>query len=202
MDKQAQYQAIVNDIKQHHCSLRDGCRQAVPGEGNINSPVVFIGEGPGKVEDELGRPFVGPAGKLLEEALTQIGWQRKDVYITNIVKCRPPNNRDPLPEEVVEHKSFLEAELSLIQPKLIVLLGRHALHWFLPGLQISQVRGVAKRFGSQVFFPVYHPAAALYDPKLRATFLSDINKIPLVLRKVDELPPAASQTPPAQTTIF
>jgi len=165
--------------------------------------VVFIGEGPGKVEDELGRPFVGPAGKLLEEALAQIGWRREDVYITNVVKCRPPDNRDPLPSEVEEHRPFLEQELALIQPKLIVLLGRHALQWFLPGLQISQVRGTAKRHGNRVFFPAYHPAAALYDPRLKTTFLADIRKIPLVLQKIDELPPAESDSSsPTQTSIF
>lgn len=202
MDKQAKYQSLVDDIRQHNCSLRAGCVQAVPGEGDINSPVVFIGEAPGKVEDQTGRPFVGPAGKLLAEALAAIGWQRDEVYITNIVKCRPPDNRDPLPEEVAEHKSFLTAELKLIQPKLIVLLGRHALHWFLPDLQISTCRGTAKRHGDQVFFPVYHPAAALYDPRLRATFAADIAKIPLVLKKLATLPSESAQAPITQASIF
>jgi len=194
---------LVDDIKHHHCSLRDGCTQAVPGDGNINSQVVFIGEGPGKVEDQLGRPFVGPAGKLLEEGLEQIGLKREDVYITNVVKCRPPNNRDPLPTEVEEHKPFLERELALIQPKLIVLLGRHALHWFLPSLSISQAHGSAKRSGNRVFFPIYHPAAALYDPRLRNTFLTDIKKIPLILQKIDELDAEPSvSVPSSQPTIF
>jgi DNA polymerase len=203
MDKSTQFQALVATIKQHHCSLRDGCQQAVPGDGNINSSVVFIGEAPGKVEDAEGVPFVGSAGKLLAEGLAQIGWSREDIYITNVVKCRPPGNRDPLPEEVEEHKSFLEAELSLIQPKLIVLLGRHALHWFLPDLQISQVHGEAKRYGSRVFFPVYHPAAALYDPRLRETFFADIKKIPLVLDKINQPPVDTSvSTSSVQPSIF
>lgn len=202
MDKATLYQQLFDEIKNHCCSLRGGCHQAVPGEGNLDSPVVFIGEGPGKVEDELGHPFVGPAGKLLEEALVQIGWNREDVYITNVVKCRPPDNRDPSPEEVAEHRPILQRELELVKPKLIVLLGRHALHWFLPDLQISQVRGTAKRRGQQVFFPVYHPAAALYDPRLRTTFLSDIAKIPLVLQKLNELPPTDPSAPPTQSTIF
>lgn len=201
MDKQTQYQSLVADIKQHQCSLRAGCKQAVPGDGNIDSPVVFIGEGPGKVEDEMGVPFVGPAGKLLAEGLAQIGWNREDIYITNVVKCRPPNNRDPLPEEVEEHKPFLTAELELIQPKLIILLGRHALHWFLPELSISQVHGQSKRHGSHVFFPVYHPAAALYDPRLRETFFADIKKIPLVLDKLESLETPVS-TSPTQPSIF
>ncbi len=203
MDKQLVYQEIRKDIKEHHCSLRDGCIQAVPGEGSIESPVVFIGEAPGRREDELGRPFVGAAGKLLEEALTQIGLKREDVYITNVVKCRPPGNRDPLPEEVEEHKPFLEHELELIQPKLIVLLGRHALHWFLPDLQISQARGTVKRMGNRIFYPIYHPAAALYDPKLRAVFISDIQKIPLILEKIKELSTSPStSTSTTQAIIF
>lgn len=201
MDKLAVAQELTATIREHHCSLRSGCLQAVPGSGNINSPVVFIGEAPGKVEDEVGRPFVGPAGKLLEEGLRQIGWNREDIYITNIVKCRPPDNRDPSPEEVAEHRPFLTAELDLIKPKLIVLLGRHALHWFLPELQISVVHGTAKRRGDQVFFPVYHPAAALYDPRLRATFLADIATIPKVLAKLNQLASSPSQ-PSIQISIL
>lgn len=200
-DIKSQFQKLVDDIKAHTCSLRGGCRQAVPGEGDPMSPVVFIGEGPGKVEDELGRPFVGPAGKLLEEAIESIGWHRADVYITNVVKCRPPDNRDPLPSEVEEHKPFLERELALVQPKLIVLLGRHALHWFLPGEQISKMRGTAKRRGEQIYYATYHPAAALYDPKLKATLISDFKRIPQLLAKIGQLP-EASVSSPAQVSIF
>ncbi|AKM84978.1 TPA: uracil-DNA glycosylase [Patescibacteria group bacterium] len=201
-DKQQEFVQLVGEIKAHHCSLRAGCLQAVPGDGNIDSPVVFIGEGPGKVEDELGRPFVGPAGKLLEEALSGIGWSRSDVYITNVVKCRPPENRDPLPAEVEEHKPFLERELALIKPKLIVLLGRHALHWFLPAEKISQIRGTAKRRGEQVFFITYHPAAALYDPKLKTTLMSDFKKIPTLLVTLDQLSSPVSPPLPSQPSIF
>lgn len=191
MDKAVAYDQIVSDIKSHECSLRSTCIQAVPGVGNINSPVVFIGEAPGKNEDEQGRPFVGSAGKLLSEALESMGWDREDVYITNVVKCRPPENRDPTPEEVAEHHELLARELELIQPKVIVLLGRHALHWFLPELQISKVRGTAKRKNGQIYYPTYHPAAALYNGSLRETFISDIAKIPLILKKLEEptLPP-------------
>ncbi|KKT87289.1 MAG: Phage SPO1 DNA polymerase-related protein [candidate division Kazan bacterium GW2011_GWB1_45_10] len=194
-DRSIALQAITTDIKQHQCSLRRGCIQAVPGEGNPNSPVVFIGEGPGRVEDEEGRPFVGPAGKLLTNLLESVGWQRSDVYITNVVKCRPPENRDPLPEEVEEHKEFLQRELDLIQPKLIVLLGRHALHWFLPDEKISQCKGRAKRKGDRVYFPIYHPAAALHNPNLASTLKEDFLKIPAVLRKIAELPVVPSPTP-------
>lgn len=181
MDKQPLYDLLVEDIKSHSCSLRAGCIQAVPGEGNINSPVVFVGEAPGKSEDEQGRPFIGAAGKLLAEALAGIGWTRDDVYITNVVKCRPPENRDPTPDEVAEHREFLQRELAIIQPAVIVLLGRHALQWFIPGLQISKVRGSAKRYQDQVYYPTYHPAAALYNGGLRETFIGDIHKLPALI---------------------
>jgi len=202
VDRQAEFKKLVKDIENHTCSLRAGCLQAVPGEGNIDSPVVFIGEGPGRVEDELGRPFVGSAGKLLEEILSTIGWKREDVYITNVIKCRPPNNRDPLVPEVEEHKPFLERELELIKPKLIVLLGRHALQWFLPGEKISDIRGTAKRKGKYVFFASYHPAAALYDPKLKATLISDFKKIPVLIKKIDDLPPSTEDESALQTVLF
>jgi len=138
----------------------------------------------------------------LEEALSGIGWSRSDVYITNVVKCRPPENRDPLPAEVEEHKPFLERELALIKPKLIVLLGRHALHWFLPAEKISQIRGTAKRRGEQVFFITYHPAAALYDPKLKTTLMSDFKKIPTLLVTLDQLSSPVSPPLPSQPSIF
>lgn len=200
MDKLAAYNQLVSDIKQHTCSLQATRIQAVPGVGNIDSPVVFIGEAPGRTEDEQGKPFVGSAGKLLAEALATIGWDRDDVYITNVVKCRPPENRDPTPEEVAEHHTILTRELELIRPKIIVLLGRHALHWFLPELQISKARGTAKRKNGQVYYPTYHPAAALYNGSLRETFISDIGKIPLILNKLEE-----SATPPVsvgQSSLF
>lgn len=186
MDKVSAYNQLLADIRDHTCSLQATRIQAVPGVGNIDSPVVFIGEAPGKNEDEQGRPFIGAAGKLLEEALVTIGWSRDDVYITNVVKCRPPENRDPTPDEVAEHHALLARELELIKPKIVVLLGRHALHWFLPELQISKARGTAKRKNGQVYYPTYHPAAALYNGSLKETFISDIGKIPLILSKLDE----------------
>ena len=195
-DRLTVLQAISQDVKNHHCSLRDGCLQAVPGEGNPHSPLVFIGEGPGRVEDEQGRPFVGPAGQILNKLLASIGWKREDVYITNVIKCRPPGNRDPLPLEVEEHKPFLQRELDLIQPKLIVLLGRHALHWFLPNEQISKIRGRAKRQGEYVYFPIYHPAAALHNPNLLQDLKTDFLKIPVVLQKINELPPVPAAPSP------
>ncbi|RLC37654.1 uracil-DNA glycosylase [candidate division Kazan bacterium] len=202
MDRQAEFEKLVQDIKEHTCSLRAGCIQAVPGDGNINSPVMFIGEGPGRVEDEQGKPFVGPAGKLWEEAIGNLGWKREDVYITNVIKCRPPNNRDPLASEVEEHKPFLERELEIIKPKLIVLLGRHAMQWFLPGEKISAIRGTAKRRGGRIYFVVYHPAAALYDPKLKSVLMADFKKIPILLKKIDKLPPIEETKKEIQAILF
>lgn len=201
MDKVSAYNQLLTDIRVHTCSLQATRIQAVPGVGNIDSPVVFIGEAPGKNEDEQGRPFIGAAGKLLEEALVTIGWSRDDVYITNVVKCRPPENRDPTPAEVAEHHSLLARELELIKPKIVVLLGRHALHWFLPELQISKARGTAKRKNGQLYYPTYHPAAALYNGSLKETFISDIGKIPLILSKLDEST-TRSQAPAEQSSLF
>ena len=185
--KETQFKSLVEEIKKHTCSLRDGCIQAVPGEGSIDSQMVFIGEAPGKTEDELGRPFVGAAGKLLSEGLEQINLTREDVYITNIVKCRPPSNRDPLVKEVKEHKPILEKELALIKPKLIILLGRHSLQWFFPNEKISNMRGTAKKQGNNIFFVMYHPAAALYDPRLKDTLFGDFKRIPVLLKKIAEM---------------
>jgi uracil-DNA glycosylase len=140
--------------------------------------------------------------------LAEIDLRREDVYITNVVKCRPPENRDPSPEEVADHHDFLERELALIQPKLVILLGRHALHWFLPTEQISKVRGKAKRQGQYVYFPIYHPAAALHNPNLLKDLQADFLKIPAILQKIDELLPVSvvdanpSHQLPPQLSIF
>lgn len=189
MDKVKLIKEIANQVKEHKCSLREGCIQAVPGEGNPNNQLVFIGEAPGKREDEQGRPFVGPAGKLLDKLLDGIGYKREDVYITNVVKCRPPGNRDPLPVEVVEHSEFLKKELEIIEPKLIVLLGRHALNRCLPNQKISECRGTAKRYNNQVYFVVYHPAAGLHNPNLVSVMHEDFKKIPKLLKKIGRLIP-------------
>ena len=200
MDRQKVLDKITKDIKEHTCSLREGCIQAVPGDGNPHSDIVFIGEGPGKFEDRQGKPFVGSAGKILAEMLESIGLKREDVFITNINRCRPPSNRDPQPEEVEAHREFLDRELELIKPKLIVPLGRYALNKFLPDEQISKCHGHAKRRGNQVYFPVYHPAAALHNPNLGTVLREDFKKIPAVLKKIDEL--SAQEEPVKQEQIF
>lgn len=175
----------------HKCGLCEGRTRVVPGEVSWESEVMFIGEGPGKDEDLQGRPFVGAAGKLLTKLIESIGLSRDDVFITNVVKCRPPNNRDPLPEEIAACWPYLEAQIRFIKPKLIVTLGRHSMGRFLPGLKISQVHGQPKRANGlwqerQVFLPLYHPAVALYDPRQRDVLFEDFKKIPLILKKLND----------------
>ena len=160
--------------------------QLVFGDGSLDANIVFIGEAPGKNEDLQGKPFVGAAGKFLNEMLEMIGLKREDVYITNIVKYRPPNNRDPLPEEKSVFLPYLETQLEVIQPKLVATLGRHSLNCFLPDLSIGQVHGMPKRFKGRVYLPLFHPAAALYNGGMRQTLIDDFAKIPVILKKLSE----------------
>lgn len=164
--------------------LAKDATQLVFGDGSANADIVFIGEAPGKNEDIQGKPFVGAAGKFLNEMLGLIGLKRQDVYITNIVKYRPPNNRDPLPEEKSAFMPYLEKQLEIIKPKLTVTLGRHSLNSFLPQLSISKVHGQPKRYKGNVYLPLFHPAAALYNGSLKQTLIDDFLKIPLILKKL------------------
>ena len=158
--------------------------QLVFGVGNPDSDIVFVGEAPGKNEDLQGEPFVGAAGKFLNEMLDTIGMKRSDIYITNIVKYRPPDNRDPTPEEIGEFVPYLQRQLVVIKPKLVVFLGRHSMNVFLPELRISQAHGKPVRKGGEVYLPLFHPAAALYNGGMRETLLADFQLIPLILTKI------------------
>lgn len=162
----------------------------VMGDGNIDADIVFIGEAPGKNEDEQGLPFVGAAGKFLNEMLAAANMTRADVYITNIVKYRPPNNRDPLPEEKAEFWPYLLKQLQIIQPKVVITLGRHSMEYFLPGMKISAIHGEPKRikFGDDylVIIPLFHPAAALYNGSLRQTLIDDFLMVPKIIEKLDQ----------------
>lgn len=164
--------------------LAASATQLVMGDGNPDADIVFIGEAPGKQEDEQGLPFVGASGKFLNEMLESIGLERKDVYITNIVKYRPPNNRDPLPQEKAYFLSYLEQQLDIIGPKLIITLGRHSMNMFLPELKISQEHGQPKRKNGVVYLPLYHPAAALYNGSMRQVLLDDFAKVPEILAQI------------------
>ena len=159
--------------------------QLVFGDGSPDAVIVFIGEAPGKNEDLQGIPFVGAAGKFLNEMLASINLKRADVYITNIVKYRPPENRDPFPDEKAAFLPFLRAQLEVINPKLVATLGRHSMDALLPGLQISQVHGQPKRYQGQVYLPLFHPAAALYNGCLRQTLVDDFAKIPRILAQIN-----------------
>lgn len=189
-DKQVLLDKIKEEIiKKDICpELRAQATNLVMGDGNINAEIVFIGEAPGKNEDEQGLPFVGAAGKFLNEMLGQAGMQRSDVYITNIVKYRPPNNRDPLPEEKKAFWPYLLKQLQIIQPKVVITLGRHSMEYFLPGMRISAIHGEPKRiqFGEHklVIVPLFHPAAALYNPAMRQTLVDDFLMVPEIIKKI------------------
>lgn len=192
MEKQRQLELLnARMILECTCALRDHATQAVPGVGNPDAQILFIGEAPGKNEDLEGLPFVGAAGKFLNEMLASIQLKREDIFITNVVKYRPPNNRDPLPDEKEACREWLAEQIKIINPRLIVTLGRHALENFIPGKMISEIHGQAFRrtfddLGERVFFVLYHPAAALYNGGMRETLKSDFKKIPKVLKKIKE----------------
>ena len=175
-DRAARLEAIADEIRAHGGCGQEPCEtatQLVPGEGNPAADVVIVGEAPGAKEDASGRPFVGGAGKLLDTLLAEAGLVREDVFITNVVKARPPGNRDPKKPEVEHHIPWLIAQLEVIRPKLVVPLGRHALAHFAPDAKIAEVHGTAIEHGGRRLFPWYHPAAALYNQKLRPTLYED-----------------------------
>lgn len=174
--------------------------QTVPGEGPEKAQIVFIGEAPGYHEDQQGRPFVGQAGQFLEQLLNSIGLKRSDVYICNVIKCRPPGNRDPLPLEIKNCQKWLDRQLELLSPKMIVTLGRYSLAKFFPGESISKIHGKAKRQGNVIYFAMYHPAAALHQQSLHQTIEEDMRKIPsLLMSQVDEIKEADK---PQQLSLF
>lgn len=164
------------------CPLAARRTRTVPGEGNVLSDVLLVGEGPGAREDATGRPFVGPAGQLLDELLVSIGWRRDDVFITNVVKCRPPGNRDPDPGEIAACGDYLDRQEAALDPAVVVTLGRHSLQRYLPGARIGAVHGGLRRsFSGLHVFPMYHPAAALHQASLRDTLFDDMRRLPAAL---------------------
>lgn len=163
------------------CPLHAGRTRTVPGEGNPISDVLLVGEGPGAREDASGRPFVGPAGQLLDELLASIGWAREQVFIANVVKCRPPGNRDPEPDEIAACRPYLDRQEAALDPAVIVTLGRHSLRRYLSDARIGEVHGRLRRSGGRFVFPMYHPAAALHQSSLRETLFADIRGLPAAL---------------------
>jgi uracil-DNA glycosylase family 4 len=185
------------------CGLWRGRKLAVPGEGPAPCDLMFIGEGPGFHENEQGRPFVGPAGKFLEQLLASIGLTRRQVFIANVVKCRPPGNRDPMPDEIAACASFLEEQITLVDPRLIVTLGRFSMARWFQGESISRIHGQPRKFGQLWVFPCFHPAAALHQEKFRALIEADFLKIPDILARIAPAPATApTSEPPQQLALF
>ena len=187
IDKRSELSKIREEVAScFNCELSKTRCKTVPGEGGINAEIMFVGEAPGAKEDLSGIPFCGAAGKFLDEMLKSIGLERKDVFIANTVKCRPPENRDPSDEEKASCTKYLKKQIELIKPKVIVCLGKHACASMLPGQpSISQIHGKAmKRPNGIVYLPLYHPAAALHNGGLRQTLLDDFKKLKLILEKI------------------
>lgn len=167
------------------CRLHEGRTQTVPGNGDPNAELMFIGEAPGANEDRQGLPFVGRAGQLLDELLGEIGFARSDVFVANVIKCRPPDNRDPMPDEIGCCEVYLREQIEGIRPKLIVLLGRFATQYFLPDARIGEARGQPHQAGPWLILPVYHPAAALRNSNLMSTMRQDFAIIPPLLAQAE-----------------
>ena len=166
-----------------NCALHESRKKAVPGEGPANAEIMFIGEGPGFHENEQGRPFVGAAGKFLDQLLAQAGVTRAEVWIGNVVKCRPPENRDPLPDELAACDKYLERQIEAINPSIIVTLGRFSMGKFMPGVKISQVHGQMRKVGERYVIAMFHPAAALHQAALKPAILEDFGNLPDLLKE-------------------
>jgi DNA polymerase len=185
------------------CALYRSRKLSVPGEGPVNSEIMFIGEGPGFHENEQGRPFVGAAGTFLNELLAEAGLKRSEVWIGNVVKCRPPGNRDPLPEELAACNGYLERQMTVINPKIIITLGRYSMGKFMPGAKISQVHGQMRRVDGRFVIAMFHPAAALHQAALKPAILKDFSQLPNLLeqaraalkRTVPEIPEGPKEEP-------
>ena len=191
------------------CSLHFSRKNAVPGTGPADADIMFIGEGPGFHENEQGEPFVGAAGRFLDELLQSVGMSREKVFITNVVKCRPPSNRDPSPDELSACDGYLQRQIQAINPKVIVTLGRFSMHKFLPHAKISQAHGQAVRVKGRLVVPFYHPAAALHQPSLRPTVEADFARLPEWIEKAGDVPELEELTPdepeddkPEQLSLF
>jgi len=182
------------------CQLFKGRNRAVPGEGAERAAILFIGEAPGWHEDQQGRPFVGPAGQFLEELLSSVGLKREEVFITNVIKCRPPGNRDPLPKEIEACSKYLQQQIEIIQPKVIVSLGRYSIARYFPGESISKIHGTWRKGNGYICFAMYHPAAALHQQSLRRVIQEDFLKLPLALQEAEGL--KGGERHPHQLSLF
>jgi uracil-DNA glycosylase family 4 len=180
--------------------LAENRTRVVPGEGAEDADIVFIGEAPGWHEDQQGRPFVGPAGMFLNQLINSIGLRREQVYITNVIKCRPPQNRDPLPTEIQNCRPWLDRQVELISPKMVVTLGRYSMAMFFPGKSISKIHGTAHKQDNIIYYAMYHPAAALHQQSLRRVVEADMLKIPQILSGAETASEAKPE--PKQLNMF
>lgn len=181
-------EALAAEIAQcTRCPLHRARTHTVPGEGPADADIMFIGEAPGFHEDQQGRPFVGAAGQYLDELLRMIGLRREQVFIANVIKCRPPGNREPQPDEIEACKPFLDRQLEIIQPKCVVTLGRFSMARAFPTARISSVHGQPRKIDGVIYYPMYHPAAALHQPSLRRVIEEDLQRIPELLQQVSEI---------------
>ena len=182
------------------CEIAKYRTKVVPGEGAEDADIMFIGEAPGWHEDQQGRPFVGPAGLYLDQLLASINLKREQVYIANVIKCRPQGNRDPLPSEIQNCRKWLERQIELIHPKMIVTLGRYSMAMFFPGKSISKIHGTAQKQDNIIYYAMYHPAAALHQQSLRQAIEADMLKIPSLLAQAESMTQAKQE--PQQLTMF
>lgn len=198
-EKMDRLYVLREELRQcRQCSLAKQRTKVVPGEGPSKVQVMFIGEGPGRNEDQQGKPFVGQAGKVLDELLAAAGLKREEVFITNVVKCRPPNNRDPLPEELMACRHYLDEQIQLLDPEVIVTLGRFSMARFILDARIGRIHGQVHDIEGRKVVTMYHPAAALHNPALKDTILSDFSKLGSIIRKLSPTP----QEIPAQPNII
>ena len=185
------------------CRLGKSRVLAVPGEGPSDAEIMFIGEAPGYHEDQQGRPFVGAAGQFLEQLLASVHLTRQQVFIANVIKCRPPDNREPQPDELAACRPYLDRQIALLKPKVIVTLGRFSMQIAFAGASISRIHGVPKKVGDTVYFPMFHPAAALHQPKFRAMIEQDFLKLPQVLAEIQTIEAKTeAPEPPQQLSLF
>ena len=206
IERRTALEAIAAEVRVcTNCRLHEGRTRAVPGEGDPDTEVVFVGEGPGFNEDREGRPFIGRAGDLLVKLLGSIGWRREDVFITNVVKCRPPENRDPQPDEIAACAPYLQRQLEILDPAVIVTLGRYSMARFMPGVRISSAHGTVRPADpatgarSALVFAMYHPAAALRTPAIERDSYDDIGQVPAALIDARRLRAAPTAGPAPQT---
>jgi uracil-DNA glycosylase family 4 len=197
-EKQRRLREVAAEVERcQRCALYKHALRGVPGEGDPNAAVMLIGEAPGWHENQQGRPFVGAAGQFLEQLLHSVGLRRDQVFIANVIKHRPPDNRDPLPEEIEACNGYLDRQIEAIDPKVIVTLGRFSLGKFFPGERISRIHGVPRRAGTRIVLPMYHPAAALHQSSLRRTVEEDFKRLPAAIAEAERLAAAAPQAPTA-----